>query len=114
MASVRKREWTTKGEIKVAWFVDYRDAQGNRQRKQFAKKRNADSFALTIALEIRDGTHVAESDSISVTEAGESWIQTAEHGTVDRDPLERTTCEQYRQHLELHIAPFIGKLKLSN
>jgi integrase len=113
MASVRKREWTTKGETKSAWFVDYRDQHGNRQRKQFAKKKNADAFALTTQLEIRDGTHVAESESISVTEAGEAWIHTAEHGAVDRDPLERTTVAQYREHLNLHITPFIGKVKLS-
>lgn len=113
MASIRKRTWTTKGELKTAWFVDYRDQHGNRQRKQFARKKNADAFALTTQLEIRDGSHVAESNSITVTEAGKDWIRTAEHGTVDREPLERSTCEQYQQHLDLHIVPFIGRIKLS-
>jgi integrase len=46
-----------------------------------------------------------------VAEAGENWIETAE--AVDEPPLEPTTLEQYRQHLDLHIVPIIGKVKLA-
>ena len=114
MASIRKRSWkTNRGETKTGWFVDYYDQHGKRQRKQFTRKKNADAFALTAQLEVRDGTHIAEVDSITVSEAGEAWIKTAAQGTADRDPLERSTCEQYQQHLDLHIAPLIGNLKLS-
>ena len=31
-----------------------------------------------------------------------------EHG-----PAERTTIRQYRQHIDLHIVPLIGRIKLS-
>jgi integrase len=114
MASVRKRSWISKrGEEKTGWFVDYYDQHGKRQRKQFARKKNADAFALTAQIEIRDGTHVVEADSVSVVEAGEAWIRTAEQGSNDREPLERSTVEQYEQHLRLHISPFIGRLKLA-
>ena len=52
--------------------------------------------------------HVAPSKSVNVREAGESWIKAAEvHG------LERATIKQYREHVEQHIVPFIGALKLS-
>src|SRR5262245_22711109 len=109
MASVRKRSWTSKrGEEKIAWFVDYYDQHRKRQRKQFTRKKAADSFALTAQLQVRDGTHVADADAITVAKAGELWIK-----TVEQESLERTTVEQYRQHLELHIAPFIGQVKLS-
>jgi integrase len=112
--SVRKREWITrKGERKTAWMVDYYDQHGGRQRKQFSRKKNADAFALTAQLEVRDGTHVADGDSITISEAGEAWIKTAEQGNDWREALERSTVEQYRQHLDLHIDPFIGKLNLS-
>src|SRR5262249_38062684 len=43
--------------------------------------------------------------------AERNWIETAE--AVDEPPLEPTTLEQYRQHLDLHIVPIIGKVKLA-
>jgi integrase len=109
VASIRKRSWETKrGELKTGWFVDYTDQHGKRQRKQFARKKSADAFALTAQLEVRDGTHVADPDAITIAKAGELWIKSAE-----AEELERTTIEQYRQHLDLHIAPLIGTLKLN-
>ena len=46
------------------------------------------------------GVHVAPSKSVTVKEAGASWIKAAEaHG------LERSTIKQYREHLDLHIVP---------
>jgi integrase len=42
-----------------------------------------------------------------VREAGELWITQGEE-----DGLERSTLMQYRQHLDYHIAPFIGQLTL--
>jgi integrase len=59
-------------------------------------------------LEVREGTHVTEADSVTVSAAGQNWIATAE-----AEGLEPTTIEQYRQHLRLHIEPFLGKTKLS-
>ena len=43
-----------------------------------------------------------------VAKAGELWIATGEAAG-----LERTTIDQRRQHLMLHIAPFIGAVKLN-
>ena len=45
---------------------------------------------------------------VTVKEAGERWITQAKH-----DGLERSTVTQYRQHLDLHISPFMGAKKLS-
>jgi integrase len=108
MASVRKRSWVTKrGESKTGWLVDYIDQHGERQRKMFQLKKNAEAFALTAQLEVREGTHVTEADSVTVSVAGEKWLNNAEGAE-----LERTTIEQYRQHLRLHIGPFLGRAKL--
>jgi len=105
--SVRKRKWITrKGEVKEAWVVDYSDQQGRRLLKTFEKKKDADTFAATTHVEVREGTHVADSASVTVTEAGNLWLKSA-------DGLERTTLDQYQQHLRLHIEPMIGRLKLS-
>ena len=107
--SVRKRTWTTgKGIEKTAWIVDYADTAGTRRQKTFERKKEADTFAATATIEIRDGVHVADSDSTTVTKAGNLWISASE-----KAGLERSTTDQYRQHLDLHISPFIGATKLS-
>jgi integrase len=107
--SVRKRAWTTsKGEHKEAWVVDYVDQTGKRRLKTFAKKKAADNFEATANVEIRAGIHTADSASITVAEAGKLWLETGE-----RAGLERTTLDAYRQHLRLHIEPYLGNTKLS-
>ena len=107
--SVRKRKWATgKGVEKEAWVVDYVDGEGNRRLKTFARKKDADAFSATARVEIREGTHVADSASVTVKQAGDLWIASAINSG-----LEPTTIDQYRQHLGLHIAPVIGNTLLS-
>jgi integrase len=107
--SVRKRTWTTpKGEEKSAWVVDYTDQQGNRRLKTFAKKKEADQFAATAAVEVREGVHVADSASVTVEKAGQFWIRSGEAAS-----LERSTINQRKSHLENHIVPMIGQVLLS-
>lgn len=107
--SVRKREWTTpKGEKKFAWVVDYTDTQGKRRLKTFKLKKQADQFSATATVEVREGVHVADSASATVKQAGRFWIASAEAAG-----LERTTIANYFSHVDLHITPFIGELKLS-
>jgi integrase len=112
--SVRKRAWTTsKGIEKEAWVVDYVDQAGKRRLKTFMKKKGADNFAATANVEIRAGVHTADSASVTVAEAGRLWVDTAERGSPGREPLERSTVTAYRQHLKLHIEPYLGNVKLS-
>lgn len=107
--SVRKREWTTRtGEQRDAWICDYFDASGVRRLKTFKRKKEADAFASSSAVEVREGTHVADSASVTVKAAGALWLVSAEDAE-----LERTTLDQYRQHLRLHIEPFLGRTLLS-
>lgn len=107
--SVRRRTWTTpKGETKSAWQADYVDAQGKRRRKNFDKKKDADAFVAGAKVEVRDGVHVPDSATITVKEAGNLWIK-----ACTAAGLERSTIDQYGQHLRLHIEPFVGAVKLS-
>ncbi len=107
--SVRKRKWaTSKGEEREAWIVDYTDMQGDRHVESFSKKKDADARHAEVRVDVRAGMHVAPSKSITVTEAGESWIRAAVAAE-----LERSTVKQYREHVNQHIAPFIGRMKLS-
>lgn len=106
--SVRKRTWTTpKGEEKAAWVVDYFDAGGTRRLKTFRLKKEADSFAATASVEVREGVQIADSASVTIEAAGKLWLSTARS-----DGLERATVEDYERHVRLHINPHIGGIKL--
>jgi integrase len=96
--SIRKREWTTpKGEMKEAWTVNYRDRAkgGARVQRTFHLKREAEAFEVDMRGELRDGIHIARSKSVTVKQAGEFWIKTAEASA-----LERATVANYRAVLE--------------
>lgn len=106
--SVRKRRWTSNGAEREAWVVDYTDSHGKRRLKTFARKKEADEFEKRAGVEVLDGIHVADADTVTIGEAGKLWLQSG-----DAAGLERTSLDQRRQHLELHIKPFIGDVKLN-
>jgi integrase len=106
--SIRKRTWTTHGLKKSAWVVDYFDQSGTRRLKTFDRKKDAEDFEANSKVEIKAGIHTADSASITVAEAGERWIAACMNAG-----LERTTVDSYRQHLNLHITPFLGRRNLS-
>lgn len=112
--SVRKRKWTTRlGVEKEAWVADYSDGQGVRCQKTFKKKKDAEAYVSETHVDIRKGLHVADSASVTVKEAGKLWIEACINGKDDSEPLERATVMQYQSHLDLHIYPFIGTIKLT-
>ncbi len=108
MATIRKRKWTSGGKERTAWVVDYTDQHGDRRLKTFAKKKEADEFLVQARHEVREGTHTADSASVSVADAAKRWIKGREV-----EGIERSTLRQYRQHIDLHIIPIIGNVKLS-
>ena len=109
VVSVRKRQWRNgKGEAREAWVVDYVDREGKRRLKTFNKKKSANEFAAKARVEIGEGTHVADSASVTIKAASEMWL-----ARCRASDLEKSTIEQYEQHVRLHIVPFIGADKLS-
>jgi integrase len=107
--AIRQRTWVTnRGKQKSAWVVDYFDAKGKRRLKTFKTKREADDWRSEARVELKQGTHVADRDSITVAEAGKLWLATCE-----ANELEAGTLQTYRQHLDLHIAPLIGTKRLN-
>ena len=48
MASIRKRTWTSGGARKAAWLVEYKDADGARRFKNFARKKDADNWLTSV------------------------------------------------------------------
>src|SRR5262249_17701542 len=105
--SVRKRKWiTSKGEEREAFIVDFVDQEGNRDIKRIKKQNDANANRDTIGVNIRAGVH--SNSKMTVAEAADAWIK-----RVEADGAERTTIRQYRQHINLHIVPRIGRTKLS-
>jgi integrase len=107
--SVRRRSWKNRdGSLGEAWVVDYTDQRGDRHIKTFDRKRDADAYHATVAIEVHQGTHTAASKSVTIAAAGQLWLASGEAAG-----LEQTTLDYYRQHVELHIIPLIGAVKLS-
>lgn len=94
MASVRKRSWTTaKGERRTAWAVDFPDAAGGRQRRQFDTKREADAFRVQSEGQVRAGTFRPEADKVAISTVVESYLAEC-RGRAERGE------EMSRHHLE--------------
>ena len=107
--SVRKREWTTgTGQEKSAWIVNYRDASGERCQETFKTKAEATARNAEVTMGKSTGLVVAPSRSPTIKRAGELW-----HAAGKAADLERATLLQYRQHLDRHIVPLIGAVKLA-
>ncbi|HEY3909266.1 MAG TPA: tyrosine-type recombinase/integrase [Stellaceae bacterium] len=108
MANVRKRTWTNAKGEQTAWIADYFDQAGKRHIKTFTREREAKAWLVTAQGEVARGVHTPENASITVAEAAELWI---EKGKLES--LERSTLRQYRNHVDLHIVPLIGGVKLA-
>jgi integrase len=118
MASIRKRTWKLRGtgvdgapvvKERSAWVVDYFDQAGRRRLKTFTTRKEADGWAVTARAEVKAGIHTPASASITVADCGELWLK-----HCDAEGLEFSTIRARRQHLDLHIVPFIGRDKLSD
>ncbi|WP_288078207.1 site-specific integrase [Shinella sp.] len=105
MATIRKRTLPSGNSV---WLAEYRDGSGKRRFKQFDRRKDADTFLLTVRGEVRDGIHVAASQSVTVSTAADDWLM-----AVKAAGRERSTYNQYRQHVDLHIRPLIGDVLLS-
>jgi integrase len=80
--------------------------QRRRHVKAFDLKKDAVAFHSQVHIDVSKGVHVPASKSIAVEAAGRNWIDSC-------GDLERTTVDGYQQHLNLHINPYLGGVKLS-
>jgi integrase len=106
--SIRKRIWKSAGEDRIAYVVDYVDQHGKRRLKTFKLERQAKAWATTALHEVASGVHASDAKT-TIEKVVEDWIAHC----VD-EGLERSTIEQRRRHLKLHIAPFVGRIKLAD
>jgi len=117
MAKVRKREWTTaKGAEKTAYFVDYYDNHGDRQRRQFNKFRAAETFRVKMEGQLANGTHRPEAVKVKVSDVCKSFLAHCQ-GRMKRDEkMTRKMFVVYQGHVKNHILHpefGVGSYKLS-
>ena len=109
MTAIRKRQWKAPdGTPKQAWLVDYKDQSGRRRSKQFVRKKEAEAYREQVGLELRQGIHTPDSQSVTVASAAALWIKRAES-----KGRERATIDRYKSLNRLHIEPILGAEKLS-
>lgn len=114
MASVAKREWTHKGETKVAWVVRYTDQGGKRRLKTFDKKKDADRYRTKVEGEIEGGTHVADRESATLSAALDLWLSHCDNRVRARDRIRARTVRNFRSWVENHIRPELGRRRLTD
>src|ERR1700722_9571747 len=105
MATVRKRILPSG---LVRWRASYTDGAGVRRKKQFARKSEAEGWLVETCHDVARGVHTPGSISPTVKEAAALWIK-----RCNEKLLESTTVDGYEEHVDLHIVPFIGAVKLS-
>lgn len=106
MASIRKRRWkTATGERREAFFVDFYDNNGQRDRRQFATRREADDFRIEIEGQIRGGSYRAEAAKITVVELAKRFLKYCEGRRDRRERMSRRNYEVYEGHIYNYICP---------
>jgi integrase len=90
MACVKKRGG--------GYRVDWRDKKGNRYRKTFTLKKDADDFLADIKVQTKSGTYVAPKAVPTLREIAEQWF-----ANKKGQKLRPATLSCYRVNLDRHI-----------
>jgi integrase len=81
-----------------AFRVDWRDRAGNRYRKTFELKKEAENFLADIKVQMKSGTYVAPKQVPTLREVGEQW-----YANKQGQKLRPSSLSAYRAMLDLHI-----------
>jgi integrase len=82
--------------------------------EHFSKRKRPNAYEAKIRVDVGSGTHLSIDSDRTIATAAEDWIKRVEaNGMKGEGPAERTTIRQDRQHINLHIVPRIGKLRLA-
>lgn len=106
MASIRKRKWTTgSGDERVAFAVDFTDANGARQRRQFSTRREAEAFRVDIENQMRSGTYRADARRVTVKDVADQFITHCKARCERHERMTRKNYLVYDGHIRNYICP---------
>lgn len=96
-----------KDEARNRWRVDFYDQLGKRRRKWFKLKADAEEYNRNAMSAVKKGTYISEREVPTFEAIAQHFLETKKGHVRD------TTLEQYRQHIECHLTPFFGKMKVN-
>jgi hypothetical protein len=103
---VRKRNWRTpRGEARIAWVVDFTDGEGNRDRKQFNGKGEADAFRVKMEGELGTGAYRPDAAKVTVNEAAELFLAHCKGRMERKERMTRRNYAVYEGHVHNYICP---------
>lgn len=114
MASVRKLK---KADPESPWIVEYTDPRTGKRKRATPKsglKKDAQKLREKIEREIGDGIHTPASETRTVAEAVEGWLNECEHRRKIRDGMAGLTIRTYRTSARTRILPYFGARKLTD
>jgi integrase len=106
--AVRRGSYVSKKTGKPVWICDYRDQHGKRHELSFVTKKEADAEWARAQGEIRQRTHTADTDSITVDEARDIFI-----GVLESEGAAPATIDNHTTYYRNHVSPFLGSRRLS-
>src|SRR5690606_8740822 len=98
------------------WQVEFTDQAGRRRAKLFPRKKDADAYLVKVRPLVANGTYLADTESITVSEAAKAWLQHCEIRCKTGRRMERATLRDYKDKVRLHIEDGeigIGDVRLS-
>lgn len=106
MASIRKRTWkTSKNEVRTAWAVDFVTAAGDRDRRQFATRREADAFRVEIEGQLRAGTFRPDSAKVTVKDVATEYLEHVKGRSARREKFSAHHLKTVEGHVGNYISP---------
>jgi integrase len=106
MATIRKR---TLPSGLVRWQVDFTDQIGKRRSKLFPRRKDADVYLVKVRSLVANHTYLADSESLTLLEASNSWLDHCEVRCKTGRRMERATLRDYSDKVRLHLKdPQIG------
>lgn len=115
MAGIRDRFRTgADGKERKYFQIDYVDADGKRRRRDFTSYRAAKAALMELQDEVaaKRANPGPMPGDITVGEACDNWLARCQSGRGKKRPLEPATVTRYRGHVENHIRPAIGHLRV--
>ena len=87
----------------VRWQVDFTDQVGKRRSKLFPRRKDADTYLVKVRSLVANHTYLADSESVTVTEAAASWLEHCEVRCKTGRRMERATLRDYSDKVRLHL-----------
>jgi hypothetical protein len=106
MASIRKRKWKNgSDETSIRWLVDFYDADGTREKRQFEMRREAEDFRIEIESQIRKGTYRPEAARVTIKEAADRFLTHCFERMQRGERMTRRNYQTYEGYVSNYICP---------